>query len=150
MTRELKGWHVATVFVMAFGVIIAVNLTLAFKAVATFPGLEVKNSYVASQSFDRERHAQEALGWDVTAEVRGGLLRVDLRDEAGRAVDGVPLQGLLGRPTHVRADRQVRFVQDGSAYVAPVALEAGLWALRLEAVAPDGTAFRKRLMIAQD
>ena len=49
---EIKGWHVFATFAAAFGIIISVNLTLAFKAVATFPGLEVRNSYIASQSFD--------------------------------------------------------------------------------------------------
>ncbi|MEM9970975.1 MAG: FixH family protein, partial [Pseudomonadota bacterium] len=44
MVKELKGWHVATMFVCGFAIIIAVNLTLAFSAVRTFPGLEVKNS----------------------------------------------------------------------------------------------------------
>ena len=54
-------------FVAAFGVIIGVNLVLALSAVRTFPGLEVKNSYVASQTFDERRAAQEALGWTVSA-----------------------------------------------------------------------------------
>jgi len=67
MTREIKGWHVLTGFIMAFGVIIAVNLTLAYQAVKTFPGLEVKNSYVASQVFDVEKADQLALGWEVSA-----------------------------------------------------------------------------------
>ena len=56
-------WQVATG--IAFGVIIGVNVVMATKAIGTFPGLEVKNSYVASQSFDKRRDAQEALGWDV-------------------------------------------------------------------------------------
>lgn len=46
--KELTGRHVLLMFVAGFGIIIAVNLTLAFSAVRTFPGLEVKNSYVAS------------------------------------------------------------------------------------------------------
>ena len=76
MTREIKGWHVLTGFVAAFGIIISVNLVLAYQAVSTFPGLEVKNSYVASQSFDVDRKAQEALGWEVSATVTQGVLRV--------------------------------------------------------------------------
>ena len=69
MTKDFKltGWHVLAIFVGCFSVIVTVNLTLAYNAVATFPGLEVKNSYVASQHFDAERRAQEALGWDVRA-----------------------------------------------------------------------------------
>ncbi|NNE53354.1 MAG: FixH family protein, partial [Sulfitobacter sp.] len=82
---EIKGWHVFTVFALAFGTIIAVNLTLAFNAVRTFPGLEVKNSYVASQSFDRQREAQLALGWEVSARVEGGELSLTILEE-GRAI----------------------------------------------------------------
>ena len=52
---KLTGGHVLAMFVAMFGVIITVNMILAFSAVKTFPGLEVKNSYVASQSFDRDR-----------------------------------------------------------------------------------------------
>lgn len=64
---EIKGWHVFTGFAGAFSIIITVNLTLAFQAVRTFPGLEVRNSYVASQTFDADRTAQLGLGWDVSA-----------------------------------------------------------------------------------
>ena len=42
MTKEIKGWHVASIFVVAFSIIISVNLVLAFNAIKTFPGLEVK------------------------------------------------------------------------------------------------------------
>ena len=53
--RKITGTHVLIGFVTAFGIIIAVNFTLAYNAVATFPGLEVKNTYVASQEFDEKR-----------------------------------------------------------------------------------------------
>ena len=62
MARELTGAKVFAITAGAFGVIIAVNVVLAVKAVQTFPGLEVANSYVASQSFDAERTAQQKLG----------------------------------------------------------------------------------------
>jgi len=39
---EIKGWHVFGIFALAFGVIISVNLTLAFNAVRTFPVLRAK------------------------------------------------------------------------------------------------------------
>jgi len=60
--RKLTGRHVLLIFVAAFGVIISVNLVLAYSAVNTFPGLEVRNSYVASQTFNDRKAAQEALG----------------------------------------------------------------------------------------
>ncbi len=72
--REIKGRHVLFGFVGAFGVIIGANLTLAFNAVSTFPGLEVKNSYEASQVFDRNKKAHHVKA-DVTPDFlyQGGV-----------------------------------------------------------------------------
>ena len=84
--RELTGRHVLFIFVGAFGTIIAVNLLLAYSAVSTFPGLEVKNSYVASQEFNERKAAQEALGWTVRATHRGGVLRLAITDSEGQPV----------------------------------------------------------------
>lgn len=69
--KPLTGRHVLAITLAAFGVIIAVNVLMAVKAVRTFPGLEVANSYVASQSFDRDRAVQTALGWRVEADYDG-------------------------------------------------------------------------------
>ena len=85
--REITGWHVLAITVSAFTVIIAVNLTMAWQAVATFPGLEVKNSYVASQSFDADRAAQEALGWEVSADVAGDRLELSILSSDGAPVE---------------------------------------------------------------
>ena len=41
---RLTGWHVLAMFVAAFGVIIGVNLTLAFNAVSTFRTQEAQFS----------------------------------------------------------------------------------------------------------
>ena len=70
--RKLTGKHVLMIFAGAFGVIISVNLVLAYSAIKTFPGLEVKNSYVASQTFNERKAAQEALGWNVSAHHHDG------------------------------------------------------------------------------
>ncbi len=61
MASPITGFKVLMFAVAAFGTIIAVNVFMAYKAVSTFPGLEVANSYVASQTFDADRAAQEAL-----------------------------------------------------------------------------------------
>ena len=145
--RQFTGRHAAMVFVGAFAVIIGVNLVLAFSAVKTFPGLEVKNSYVASQEFDERRHAQEALGWDVQASGTGGLVILTIRDAAGRAVEVEELTAVLGRATHVKDDLTPAFTFDGQAYVAPVELADGDWNIRMKAVAPDGTEFQQRVIL---
>ena len=133
-------------FVAAFGVIIAVNLTLAFQAVRTFPGLEVKNSYVASQSFDADRDAQEALGWVVSADVDHDLLRlVILQDGTGIAPQVE--EATFGRATSVVADQTPDFTFDGNALVAPVNAGPGNWNLRVKLRAANGVLFQQRIVV---
>lgn len=143
---EVKGWHVFGVFALAFGVIISVNLTLAFNAVRTFPGLEVKNSYVASQSFDADRTAQKALNWDVAADLRGDQLVLSIMRD-GNAVQSVIEDAIFGRATMVAADQTPDFVFDGSVFRATVDAGAGNWNLRLRARADDGTLFQQRVIV---
>ncbi|MDT0681525.1 FixH family protein [Roseicyclus sp. F158] len=139
----LTGRKVLALFIGAFSVIIGVNLALAYNAVRTFPGLEVANSYVASQSFDDRKAAQEALAWDLDADYDGGILSVTLRDAAGVPVTS-PALLTLGRPTEGRDDLARRFEGQDSWLME---LEPGLWRVDVEAEAPDGTAFTRRLKL---
>lgn len=146
MTKEIKGWHVLSVFIMAFGVIIAVNLTLAYNAVKTFPGLEVKNSYVASQAFDVERADQLALGWDVSAELSGhDLSLIILKD--GQAIAPAIEEVTFGRATSVAQDQVPEFTFDGTALRATVDGGEGNWNLRIKARSEDGTLFQQRVIV---
>lgn len=144
-SKEFTGRKMLILTVSAFGVIIAVNLILAWQAVNTFPGLEVKNSYVASQQFDRDRIAQEALNWDVSAKLENGELILMILDRDGHPVQVAEIGGTLGRATNVADDQTPDLVFNGKAYVAPVELAPGYWHLRLNAVADDGTNFRQRI-----
>ncbi|WP_439140960.1 FixH family protein [Planktotalea sp.] len=143
---EVKGWHVFSGFAGAFGIIIAVNLTLAYKAVATFPGLEVKNSYVASQSFDRDRRAQLALGWDVSAHLEGHVLSLKILQD-GVAITPQILSATFGLATNVAFDETPEFSFDGQALRADVIAGEGNWNLRLKARAEDGTLFQQRIIV---
>ena len=145
MTRELKGWHVATMFCVGFGIIISVNLTLAFNAVATFPGLEVGNSYVASQQFEERRTAQQALGWTAEADYDGAAFTLQLTDANALPATVAEMDVTVGRTTHVSADVTPALVFDGAAWRAPLDLDAGHWQVRLSAVADDGTLFEQRI-----
>lgn len=145
--REFTGRHAAMVFVGAFTIIISVNLYLAFSAVRTFPGLEVANSYVASQNFDQRRTAQESLGWVVSAEARDGQVILSITDSYGTPVRVAKLSATLGRATHVKDDSQPDFIFDGTAYVAPAELAGGNWNIRLVARAKDGTEFVQRVIL---
>ena len=144
--RKLTGRHVLLIFVGAFSVIITVNLSLAYNAVRTFPGLEVANSYVASQEFDARRDAQEALGWTVRAGHEAGALRLSITAD-GMPVEVAELDAVLGRATHVQDDVRPDFRFDGTAYVAPMDLAPGNWNIRMTAVAADGTEFQQRVVL---
>jgi len=144
--KTLTGWHVFGMFGLGFGIIIAVNLTLAVNAVRTFPGLEVKNSYIASQSFDHDRRAQKALGWSVAARLEGDYLLVSFA-KAGDPVAPQIETAVFGRATSVHADQQPHFTFDGTAFVAPVQAGPGNWNLRITARAADGTRFQQRIIV---
>ena len=147
---ELTGRKVFFIAAGAFGVIIAVNVTLAVLAVETFPGLEVKNSYVASQTFDADRAAQEALGWSTTAGIKDKILTISFTGRSGYPVEVKTLEATVGRPTHVRDDVAPEFVYHDGTFTAPVDLAPGKWDIRLVATAPDGTPFRQRIVLTID
>ncbi|MGB7243177.1 MAG: FixH family protein [Sulfitobacter sp.] len=144
--KPLTGRKVAVIMCAGFAVIIGVNLTLAFQAVSTFPGLEVKNSYVASQSFDADRSAQLALGWDVSAAVEDGVLHLNI-NKNGQPVAPKIISAVLGRATNVAQDQTPDLIFDGRAFSAPVELATGNWNLRLVAEAADGTLFKQRIIV---
>jgi nitrogen fixation protein FixH len=145
--REFTGRHAAAVFVGAFGVIIAVNLALAFFAVDTFPGLEVKNSYVASQQFNARKAAQERLGWSVEATEENGRVNVEITDRHGVPVKVAELHAVVGRATQVRDDVEPDLIFNGMSYSAPLELGPGKWDVRITARSLDGTEFVQRVVL---
>ncbi len=146
---ELTGRHVLAMTVSAFALIIAVNVFMAISAVETFPGLETENSYVASQEFDRRKAAQLALGWDVSADVDGETLILDIRDKNGNPVKVASIYAIFGRATHVRDDQEPKFQQSADGpYTAPIGKpDFGNWNLRVNITAQDGTTFQQRIPI---
>lgn len=146
MTRELTGRHVLAITLAAFGVIIGVNVLMAVLAVGSFPGLEVPNSYVASQHFDREQRAQAALGWSAEANYDEGALTIAISDAQGHRPALRSFTATVGRPTHKRSDVTPHFVSAPAGQRATLRLEPGRWIIQVHAVAPDGTPFRQRLV----
>ena len=121
-TKEITGRKFFLIFASFFGVIITVNIFMAYSAISTFPGLETRNSYVASQSFNEDRAAQLALGWDVRADVTDNTLILSITNADGNPVIVSKLDAILGRATNVAEDMTPAFKFDGSAYLAPVDL----------------------------
>lgn len=135
---ELTGKHVFAITASAFAVIIGVNILLAVKAVSTFPGLEVDNSYVASQGFNARKAAQETLGWSMTPGYEQGRMTLAFHGADGQPVQVQDLQVLVGRTTEAKDDAFPVFVQDGAVYAAEVPLHKGKWMVKVTARSPTG------------
>ena len=87
---EFTGRHMLAAMLAFFGVIIAVNITMAVFAQTSWTGFVVRNSYVASQEFNGKvaaARAQAALGWTETLIVADGRVTFTLADRLGAAVD---------------------------------------------------------------
>lgn len=145
MTRPWTGRMVLSVTVLAFAVIIAVNFLMAYKAVSTFPGLEVDNSYVASQSFDADRKAQIALGWTLLQDYQPGAYRLTFTGQDGKPAPVADVTATIGRATEAKDDVVPVFTLANGAFTAPVTLPKGKWMVLMVAHAKDGTLYQKRL-----
>lgn len=139
---EIRGWHVLAGMLAFFGAIIAINIAFAVLAVRSFPGEDVRRSYVQGLQYNAtlaKRRAQAELGWQAQAGLRtagaGALVFVTLQDRRGRPLDGAVIEGELQRPASDRLDRALTFEQSGAGlYVAHLDdLPGGRWRLRARA-----------------
>lgn len=138
----IRGGHVLFALLAFFAAVIAVNVIFAVYAIRTFPGEDVRRSYLQGLHYNdtlSERRAQAALGWQATAtleQANGGVvLEVVLRDRDGSLVEGGAVSGGLRWPTTSQYDRDLSFRQVGvGRYQAELeALPDGRWLLRARA-----------------
>ncbi|MBK0400992.1 FixH family protein [Limibaculum sp. M0105] len=141
-TKELTGRKVLLIAVAAFGVILAANLTMLFAATGTFPGLVVKNSYVASQEWNLRASEQRALGWKAQAAISGEGLAVRMVDAEGHPVLGLTVSVVIGRPASQAEDRRLELVEDAGIYRADVDLAEGLWRVEIHGSDAEGRSFK--------
>jgi len=131
------GRHMAAILVSFFGVVIAVNLTMAYFASATFGGLVVDNSYVASQKFNgwlEKAREEAALGWTLDA-ARGAddRLAVSLTS-AGAPLDDALITAHARHPLGRLPERDLTFRPLGNGhYESLEPLQAGRWIVHLRA-----------------
>ena len=129
--KPFTGRNMAAILVAFFGVVIAVNITMATFATRTFGGVVVENSYVASQQFNRWLAAarkQDELGWTVKPRLAAGRqVNVEL------SVDVTEVSGFARHPLGRAADLPLTFSRqpDGS-YRSEQSLPAGRWAIHLQ------------------
>lgn len=130
MTKELKGHHVLIIAITAFAVIVAANLTMLFAATGSFPGLVVKNSYVAGVGWNDRTARQAALGWQATASYTSGSVGIDISDNDGLPVSLEAVRITIGRPASDMQDQT--FTLTGELpHSIPMTLAPGKWRIAL-------------------
>lgn len=140
------GWHMLTLMVLFFGVIISVNVTMAIMAGRTWTGLVVKNSYVESQKFNGYLAAakeQDERGWRTNLEYRDGRISFQIQGSNGQPVLLENASLHIGRPAFEQADRTIALAAETEGrFVVPISLEPGVWALRITGTS-DGHPYRR-------
>lgn len=145
----LRGVHVLVAMLAFFGVVIGVNIAFAVLAVGSFPGEDVKRSYLQGVQYNQmlaERRAQAAIGWqahaDFSESFEGPRLEVRLNQRDGAAVGGGEVSGVLQWPADARRDIVLTFEPQGDGlFVARVpGLTPGRWRLRARAQDQSGGA----------
>lgn len=127
--KRFTGWHAAATLVAFFGVVIAVNLTMALFATRTFGGVVVENSYVASQQYNRWLAAaerQKQLGWKIVPGIDARR-----RVTVGLDLEGAKLRGFARHPLGREADVPLTFVASESGFRSAEPLPAGRWSIHL-------------------
>ncbi len=140
--RELKGWHVLLIMLGFFGVMFAVNGVFLYHAITSFPGEDVKKSYVQGLSYNQTlaaRAAQAELGWTAEAGLQGEELIFRLHDRDGAPVSNLVVIGELRRFATQDADQAIIYsARSNGEYVAAAgALAPGQWALRINVMDVD-------------
>lgn len=131
MSKEFTGKKMAGILVAGFGVIIAVNFTMAAIASGSFSGVVVENSYVASQKFNGwldEAEKQKALGWTAQPARDGDRLTLATANVPEYAKISAEIRRPLGEPD----TRTLSFSDSANGrLVSQEELPSGRWIVRV-------------------
>ncbi|PBB22962.1 cytochrome oxidase [Mesorhizobium sp. WSM4312] len=153
-SREFTGRHMLATVLAFFGVVIAVNLTMATLASTSWTGLVVENTYVASQQFNKkaeEGRAQAALGWTGKLTIAAGEVRYSLTDAGGKPVALHGVKVLFRHPAYEKEDKAITLaLASGQDFAAQHTPKDGVWIVEVDADAGLDKAYRdvRRIMIS--
>ncbi len=135
MTQRFTGWHMATILIIFFGIVIAVNLVMARFAVSTFGGTVVDNSYVASQNYNRwlaAADAQARLGWVSKVRLDPARRLALLVSKDGAPLANLAAQGLAIHPLGHTPSIPLTFeLSSTGALQSKQTLPAGRWRVQI-------------------
>jgi nitrogen fixation protein FixH len=137
--RGLRGAHVLGLFLAFFGAVFVVNGAMIFSALSTHTGLVANEPYRKGLHYNERIAADERQsrrGWTEQLEVsRDGRVSLSLAEADGRMVQGLRIEGALGRPSTDKHDIRLALAEGApgiyAAQIAPLA--EGNWLVTLEA-----------------
>ncbi len=153
--HPFTGKHMLIAMLCFFGVIIAVNLTMATFASQSWTGLVVRNSYVASQQYNERLAAsreQAARQWQATIDYRDGSIEFKLTDKDGAPVHLTDASAEIGRPAYEAMDHEVALTyRSDGLYWAKDPLGPGVWQVAVTGNHEQGPyRIEARITVGQD
>lgn len=131
---EFRGRHMLAIMLAFFGVIVAVNVTMAVLANTSWTGFVVKNSHVAGREFNRkaeEGRRQAALGWTARLTISEGMVRYALADAGGAPVRPAGGTATFRRPVSDAEDTVVTLAPRDGVLEGAVVVGDGAWIVEL-------------------
>jgi nitrogen fixation protein FixH len=155
-SKTFTGWHMLAIMVAFFGVVISVNMLMAYYANTSWSGILAKNTYVASQDFNAK--AEEARGWAVRGfkgdfSVNGKRLAYRLEGPKQEIAGLEKITAIFHRPVGDKQDFSIELKPAGEGvFKADHALGGGQWIVDLAAVDKGGVIFHQaeRIVIPED
>ncbi|MDQ0453860.1 FixH family protein [Rhizobium paknamense] len=125
------GWHMLATICSFFGVIIAVNFTMAYYATHSWSGIVVENTYVASQQFNDTTARIRAIldsGVEGRMSVNKGLIVYDLDIPGKGPVIADKVTANFKRPVGTAQDFSIELQAEGPGhFVARHEMGSGHW-----------------------
>ncbi|TCU39163.1 FixH family protein [Rhizobium azibense] len=109
--KGFTGRHMLFIMLVFFGIIISVNMTMAWYASSSWSGLVVENTYVASQEFNKKAQAMQAMAKSgVSGEfaLQDGLIVYRLRNRDGSPAAADAVTAHFKRPVGDHEDFVIR------------------------------------------
>ncbi|TCU24417.1 nitrogen fixation protein FixH [Rhizobium azibense] len=109
--KGFTGRHMLFIMLVFFGIIISVNMTMAWYASSSWSGLVVENTYVASQEFNKKAQAMQAMAKSgVSGEfaLQDGLIVYRLRNRDGSPATADAVTAHFKRPVGDHEDFVIR------------------------------------------
>lgn len=129
---------------LSFVLVAAVNITMVWDALTSYPGDAVHDDFGTSNRYDQvlaQAERQAALGWTVTADLSAGHPVLTVAGPGGQPLSGASVAGLAEHPLGPADAVNLDFAQQSSGhYISNTALAAGRWDMLLR-VTQNGHTF---------